>query len=518
MVNTLDKKIVRSKAMKRIVLLWLISLLPALLAADEARPNVLFISIDDLNDWVGVFGGNPQMKTPNMDRFANEGSVVFQNAHCAGPVCGPSRSALMSGFRPDRTGAYGNSQNMLKSPLVQEFATLPEYFSQHGYRTISRGKIFHSHNTANGVDRGQWAWDEYDPGEGGGAVDKSRYYSRRNGIYGGKQMENSPFSAATGSEFGWGPTVGGKEDTPDYKTALWAADLLQEPSEKPFFLAVGIFRPHLPWYVPQEYFDRYPLEDVVPPEVDPKDLEDILNRKGEVEFGPTDDYLWASQSEELLKRATRAYMACSSYADDCVGLILDGLAKSPYRDNTIVVIWGDHGWHLGEKLRYRKATLWAESTRMPLTVRLPEMNTRQDCLHAVNLLDLHQTLVELCGLPIREAIDSRSLAPLLENPQRDWPYPSVTTAGLGNHSVMYEDWHYIQRANGTNELYHLKTDPLEHRNLVRSDHPTALDVMAQLKRFIPVDPFPDLPKNDPNHKESGLDLTLKGTRDLSRLK
>lgn len=492
--------------------------LPLLLSGQDKPPNVLFISIDDLNDWVGVFGGNPQMKTPHLDRFAEEGAVVFQHAHCAGPVCGPSRSALMSGFRPDRTGAYGNSQNMLKSPLVREYATLPEYFSRHGYLSLSRGKIFHSHHTANGRDRGQWAWDIYHPGEGGGAVDKTKYYSRRNGIYGGKKRENSPFSKATGSEFGWGPTLGGKADMPDYKTALWAAAQLQKPAEKPFFLAVGIFRPHLPWYVPQEYFDRYPLEEVIPPEVDPEDLNDIPDPQGKAAFEPTDDYRWASQSEGLFKRAARAYMACGSFADDCVGVILDGLARSPHRDNTIVVIWGDHGWHLGEKLRYRKATLWAESTRMPMMIRLPGMTSRQDCRHAVNLLDLHQTLVELCGLPIRADIDSRSLTPLLENPQMNWPYPSVTTQGFGNHSVMYEDWHYIQRQNGTNELYHLETDPLEHRNLIRSEHPTAREVITQLKRFIPENSVPQLPSNDPNHQNNALDETIKATRNLGTLK
>ncbi len=231
----------------------------------SSQPNVLFISIDDLNDWAGPFSGNPEMLTPHIDRLAESGSVVFQNTQCAGPVCGPSRSAMMSGFMPDRTGAYGNSNNMLKSTLVQEYATLPEYFSKNGYLTITRGKIYHAHSTENGTDRGQWAWDVYVPGSGGTPVDKTKYYSRRQGIFGGKKVKDAPYSDPRGSEFGWGPTVGGKEEMSDYKTAQWAAEVLQQPSEKPFFLAVGISKPHLPWYVPQEYFDRYPLEDVVTP-------------------------------------------------------------------------------------------------------------------------------------------------------------------------------------------------------------------------------------------------------------
>jgi arylsulfatase A-like enzyme len=488
------------------------------LFSQQNRPNVLFISIDDLNDWTGAFGGNPQTQTPNMDRFAEEGAVVFQNAHCAGPVCGPSRSALMSGFRPDRTGAYGNSTNMLKSDLVQQYATLPEYFSQNGYLSISSGKIFHAHTDETGTDRGQWAWDKYIPKAGNPPVDKSKYYSRRSGVYGGEKVEDSPYSNPTGSEFGWGPTIGGKEDMSDYQTALWAADELQKPVTKPFFMAIGISRPHLPWYVPQEYFNLYPLEEVIPPEVDEQDLDDILDENGKAAYTPTDDYRWTTQSEELFKRAARAYMACSTFADDCVGVILDGLARSPHLENTIVVIWGDHGWHLGEKLRYRKATLWAESTRMPMMIRLPGMTARADCGHTVNLLDLHQTLIDVCGLPIRTEIDSRSLAPLLEDPDRQWPYPTITTMGFKNHSVVYEDWHYIQRLSGANELYHLKTDPLEHRNLIKSDHPVAAQIISQLKSFIPKNPVPELPRNSGQPDKPGLNMELKAMRDLSVLK
>ncbi|QXD26796.1 sulfatase [Opitutia bacterium ISCC 52] len=502
----------------RVTLFFFISCIGCLSIAQDSRPNVLLISIDDLNDWAGKFNGNPQMLTPHLDRFAEKGAVVFQNTHCAGPVCGPSRSAMMSGFMPDRTGAYGNSHNMLKSALVQEYATLPEYFSKNGYTTINKGKIFHAHASEHGLDRGQWAWDTWLPREGGAPVDKTKYYSRREGVYGGKKMKDSPYADPRGSEFGWGPTIGGKEEMSDYQTAQWAADLLQEPSEKPFFLAVGISKPHLPWYVPQKYFDRYPLDQVIAPVVDENDFDDVLNAKGEPAYEASLDYLWTSQSDELYKRAARAYMASSSFADDCVGVVLDGLAKSPHRDNTIVVIWGDHGWHLGEKLRYRKGSLWAESTRAPLMIRLPGMDKAQDCEHAVNLLDLHPTVIDLCGLPARPDIDGRSIVPLLENPTQDWPYPTVTTQGYGNHSVVYEDWHYIQRRDGVNELYHLKSDPYEHKNLIRSDNPVAAQVLAQLKSFVPTDLAPELPKNEPGLSKEGFDMTLKKTRNLAKLK
>ncbi len=220
-------------------------------ALAQSRRNVLFIAVDDLNDWVGAFGGNPQTQTPNIDRFANQGAVVFQNAHCAGPVCGPSRSALLSGFMPHRSGVYGNSQNMLKVPLVQQYATLPEYFAQHGYATISRGKIFHAHATAGGRDQGQWAFEQWSGGTGGSRVDRSHLTSRDKNLIDGKPGKESQFTKGNGSEFAWGPTEGGLAETSDYKTAEWAADQLSVAHDQPFFLAVGLSKPHLPFLRPR---------------------------------------------------------------------------------------------------------------------------------------------------------------------------------------------------------------------------------------------------------------------------
>ncbi len=221
---------------------------------EQEKPNVLFIAIDDLNDWVGAFGGNPQMLTPNMDELASQ-SVVFQNANCAGPVCGPSRSALLSGFMPYNTGIYGNANNMLNSEIVQTHATLPEYFSKNGYLTISKGKIFHKHTTENGFDHGQWAYDIWEQEKGSGGIQSDKMFSRNKGIINGVKEENNPYASGGGTEFGWAPTEGGKEMTKDYITAQWFAEQLNKDFDKPFFMAIGISKPHLPWYVPQEYFD-----------------------------------------------------------------------------------------------------------------------------------------------------------------------------------------------------------------------------------------------------------------------
>lgn len=503
------------------------------MSAAEATPtsyNVLFIAIDDMNDWVGTFGGAPQAQsaTPQMDKFARSGSVVFQQANCAGPVCGPSRSALLSGFMPNRSGVYGNSQNMRRSELVQTHLTLPEYFSKHGYRTLSTGKIFHKHSG----DEGHWAYDEWAASEGGSGSrpDPDRVTSRNRNLFNGQP---APFPAVKsdgdeggegeGTEFGWGPSRGPKEESKDWKAAEWAAAQLAKPAAQPFFLALGISKPHLPWYVPQEYFDRHPLETIKMPQVRLDDLGDIVNAKGDAKFTPSSDFRWVQQDPELYRSAVQAYLAAASFADDCVGRVLEALEHSPARDNTIVVIWGDHGWHLGEKLRFRKSTLWAESTRMPLTIRVPGMKARQDSPRVVNLIDLFPTLIDLCGLPAKPEIDGRSIAPLLRDPQRPWPFPSITVNGEGNASVRDERWYFIRYQDGVEEFYDMAKDPLQWTNLTAAKDPEIRAQMARLAASFPASFAPGVPlskkdKGDKEEKVGMVDLSIKPARAAAKLK
>lgn len=492
------------------------------------RPNVLFIAVDDINDWIGVFGGHAKAKTPHLDKFAEEGAVVFQNAHCPGPVCGPSRSALLSGFMPSTTGIYGNSQNMLDSPLVQKHATLPEYFSKHGYHSLSRGKIFHRHNTPAGGDPGHWAFDKYLAKEPGSPVDKSKYTSRNANIINGQPGPPSEHTSRGGSEFAWGPTKGGIEETTDYKTAKWAAEQLMQPSsgsawdDKPLFLAVGLSRPHLPFYVPQEFFDLYDPKDDFTPEIREDDLDDILTPQGKPKARPTDDYLWLTENN-LMNEASRAYLAACSYADACLGVIFDALEKSPHRDNTIVIFWGDHGWHLGEKLRFRKGSGWSESTRVPMMVRLPGMTERQDCVRPVNLIDFYPTLIDLCGLPKKDVLDGRSFAPLLEDPSQKWNHPAVTIHGEGNASITDGRWRYIRYREGTEELYDLKSDPMEWENQIRSTDQAALAARKRLAKFVPKEFAPGIAVQDSAEKDKlkkavkSLDRSIKPKRSLKDL-
>lgn len=472
--------------------------------ADD-RPNVLFIAVDDLNDWVSVFGGHPQAKTPNIDRLANSGSIVFQNAHCPGPVCGPCRSALLSGFMPHRSGVYGNSHNMLKSPLVQAHATLPEYFAKHGYATISRGKIFHAHAAAGGKDRGQWAFERWDAGSGGTPIDRKQVTSRDKNLIRGKPGPESAYTQGNGSEFAWGPTVGTTNEMSDFKTAQWAVDELSKPNDKPLFLAVGFSKPHLPFYCPQEFFDQHPIDDVRTNPIRENDLDDILTPRGTPKFKPSNDYLWIGENG-LLKEATQAYLACVSFADACVGEVLSGLAKSSRADNTIVVLWGDHGWHLGEKLRYRKATGWSEATRLPLIIRTPDMTTRADCDHPVNLIDLYPTLIDYCGLPAKEMIDGKSLVPLLKQSDSPWDEATVTITGEGSASVCSKDWRYIRYQEGTEELYDLRSDPQEWTNLIAKMTPESEAAKARLSTFFPAEFAPMIEKSDASLKKAATKM------------
>jgi arylsulfatase A-like enzyme len=490
--------------------------------AQKQQPNIVMIAVDDLNDWIGVYGGNPQVRTPNMDKLAQR-SMVFRNTSCAGPVCGPSRSGLLSGFMPGKTGIYGNDQNMLNSKMVQTHATLPEYFTKNGYVTISKGKIFHKHNTPNGVDHGNWAWDIWEQEKGQAKINPAKYYSRNKGIINGKVVENALYTKGGGAEFAFGPTLNGKETMLDYTTAKWFEKKLQEKYDKPFFMAVGISKPHLAFHIPEEYFNMYGLDTLKIAEYRMDDLDDILDKNGKKAYEAEPDFLWCKQYG-VEKEAARAYMASITFADECIGVVLDALAKSKYADNTIVVLFGDHGWHLGEKLRYRKATLWREATQLPFIMHVPGMNKKQECYRNVNLMDLYPTLIDLCNLPKKE-LDGKSIKPLLTNPTMKW-MPAITTMDKGNHSVMTEKWHYINREkNGVEELYDLENDPMEWTNLITKKTPEIEAIKKEMKAFLPVNDVVAVAKDGKGDSDkekvdgsSAPDLTLKSKRKLSELK
>ncbi|MDO6801805.1 sulfatase [Wenyingzhuangia sp. 1_MG-2023] len=502
--------------MKKIIVLLFILCVCVSAYTQNKQPNVLFIAIDDLNDWIETLGGNKQAITPNMDKFTKQGAMVFKNAVCAAPICGPSRSAILSGFLPSTSGVYGNAHDMVFSDVVKKNATLPEYFSKNGYHTLSNGKMFHKHVTKNGMtDFGAWAFDEFARGRryNNDKADPKFLTSSKGGIINGKK---SPEFKDKKSKLSWGPTKDSFEETVDYAVADWATKQLERKFDKPFFMSVGFIKPHLPWFVPKEFFDLYNVDEIEDVIVKEDDLEDITNAEGKPLFKPTGEYKWI-QKHGLGKEATRAYLANISFVDKCLGMVMDALEKSDHADNTIVVVWGDHGWHLGEKLRYLKNTLWAEAVKPPLMVRVPGMNKTIYCEKPVSLLDLYPTLVSLCDLPKKKNIEGHDFSKLLKNSKATWEYPGLTVSTAGT-SVLTEAYHYIQYVSGEEELYDVKKDPREWNNLAHNK--LYSKVINDLKKWVPknrANPKKEHYQKPKNYVDADQDPTIKTTRKLSEL-
>jgi arylsulfatase A-like enzyme len=496
---------------KRIIVLLLAVICGSSFAQINKQPNILFIAIDDLNDWVNPLEGNKQAITPNMDTFVENGAMVFKNAVTPAPICGPSRSAILSGFLPSTSGVYGNGHNMLYSDIVKENPTLPEYFSLNGYHTLSNGKIFHKHGTKNGfTDFGEWAFDEFARARryNKDAADKKYVTSAKLGTINGVVK---PEYKEKKAKLSWGPTKETFEETVDYGVANWAKNQLQRDFDKPFFMSVGFIKPHLPWFVPQEFFDLYDVDKIEDLLIKEDDLKDIVNADGKQKFKATAEYNWIKK-HNLSKEATRAYLANVTFVDKCLGVVLDALEKSGYADNTIVVIWGDHGWHLGEKQRYLKNTLWSEAVKPPLFVKLPGNKKLIYSDSPVSLLDLYPTLINLANLPKKENLDGHDFSSLLENPTLKWNNPGVTISTEGT-SILTDKLHYIQYLSGEEELYDIIKDPNEWDNLITNSK--YKEQVKELKKWVPKErtkPSKERYKKPKNYVDAEQDKSIKPTR------
>ena len=443
--------------MLRLLTLALATVLVLASGSRAEKPNVLFIPIDDLNHWVGHLGRNQQAITPNLDRLAARG-VSFARAYCAAPACNPSRAALMSGRRPFTTGIYHNPDPWkAKIPPAQ---TLNGHFKNAGYFTGASGKIYHG-GTGRPED-----WD---------AV-----YRRPKNM-----PEGKPGKSGGAGKLAYVQIDGGDEVMNDYHVVSSAIDQLNQEREQPFFIACGIFRPHLPWNVPKKYFDMHPLEKIELPPHKPDDLEDIPAAGVKMASGNGDHAkVTADDPEKLWKELIQAYLASVSFADAQLGRLLDALDASPHKNNTIVVLWGDHGWSLGEKNHWRKFALWEEPTRAPLIWVAPGMTTEgKICETPVDFMNIYPTLCDLAGLETPNHCEGTSLRPLLANPEADWKLPAITTHGRGNHAVRLRHWRYIHYSDGSEELYDRKADPLEHTNLAGSAEYES--TIAELRSHLP---------------------------------
>lgn len=427
--------------------LWCIILFMAASTATGAvdKPNIIFLPVDDLNDWIGCMGGHPQAKTPHIDNLASRG-VLFANGHCQSPVCNPSRASLMTSLYPSTSGIYFLNPDPMDSPVVKKATFLPKRFENEGYHVSGAGKMFHG-----GQNRKYWPnW----VGNFGGV-----------GPFPRKKL--CPFKGH--KLWDWGVFPEQDEQMPDFKTAAWAVNALKQKYEKPFFLAAGFARPHVPQYAPQKWFDLYPLDTLKLPSVLENDIKDVsqygINITRLKHVAPTHE--WVVKSDEW-KPLVQSYLACVSFVDDQVGKIVRALDNSPYKDNTYIILFTDHGFHLGEKERWAKRSLWEDGTRTPMIIAGPGIVKGKICNKPVQLLDIYPTLLALTGLEPDPKHEGHSLEPLLKNPDAAWAHMARTSFGPGNYAIVSERYRYIHYNDGTEEFYDRRSDANEWHNQVKN--------------------------------------------------
>jgi arylsulfatase A-like enzyme len=450
--------------MKRLSILCVLSFgLSIARAESPQKPNVLFIAVDDLRDWVGYLGRNPQTITPNLDKLAARG-VRFTRSYCAAPSCNPSRAALMSGLRPFSSGVYDNPNDW--RTVIPQDLTLPTAFRNAGYFVCGSGKIYHE-----GFPR-RTEWDDYLVGEG---------------------HDPSPQGSTGVGGIKFAPLDCKDEDLREWRITGYAIDQLNKKHDKPFFLACGLHKPHMPWNVPRKYYDMHPLAKIELPPYLANDLDDVPP-SGVAMAMPEGDHRGMLQSGRW-KEAIQGYLAAISYSDAMIGRLIDAIDRSSFKDNTIICLWSDHGWHLGEKQHWRKFALWEEATRAPLIWIVPGVTKPNGvCDRTVDFMSIYPTLTDLCGIPTPKHVEGPSIRGLLTDPKAAWSQPAVTTFLFKNHAIRSEGWRYIHYANGDEELYDETNDPNEWTNLATK--PEYAGRKAELARFLPAKNNAEIPNRD----------------------
>lgn len=462
--------------MKKYYLVFIISCIGIMgnMSMNAQPKNVLFLVVDDLNTWLL---SNPDRYTgrviaPNILHLAESG-VSFGQVFTSSPKCSPSRTSFLSGVAPWKSGVYDNGMNVSASPALQDVPSLPKVFQDQGYFVASFGKISHGYDT--GVE-----WDF------------SKNHSRD------PVPPDAPFNSwalksdgVSTTESDWGPIHLPESEMNDTKYANAAIEQLKKTHTRPFFIACGVFHPHMPWYVPQKYLDMYPLEDIELPPLKEDDLDDIP----ELGIGIIKQNVYSKVIEfDQYKDAIQGYLASTTYADAQMGRVLDALENSPYKNNTIVVLMSDHGFHLGEKRHWQKGTLWEEATNCLLMFQVPGLTKPgQVCMKPVTLLDVYPTLMELVGLPKPGHLDGHSLVPLLNNINAPRNEPALT-AYQSHMTVRTDQYRLIRYTDETTELYDRGNDPNEWVNL--ADNPEYAEIKKKLLKYLPAqnDMAPSVPK------------------------
>lgn len=433
---------------------------------EERRPaNILMLCIDDLNSWIGCLDPPSLVHTPAIDALARRGTL-FRHAYCAAPYCNASRYAVFTGCLPSTTGIYKDQDYW---GCQDRHPLFIEHLRRHGYITFGAGKVLHGRYLYREARqaRSRWAawrevenrpflWDTYltspaEPLPSGHPL---------NGIRATATTPPRPWSP----QFDWG-VLSAEEETrhPDTRVVETVSRFLSRNHERPFFCAVGLYKPHLPWYSPQRCFERVPLDSVKLPTVAADDLEDLpVKARQWINRQPDHDTL--TRSDAWLP-AVQAYLASVAFVDEQVGRIVDALDRSPHHNDTLIALWSDNGFHLGEKLHWRKFTLWEQATRVPLILVDPRTSGNRDSVDdPVGLIHLFPTLLDMAGVEPMPGIDGISWLPYLRGEDASRP-PAVMSWGRGNDSIRQAGWRYIRYRDGGEELYDLRRDPWEHTNL-----------------------------------------------------
>ena len=458
---------------------WLLPVLMSMsmvgaVQSDDARPDVVFIIVDDLNDWLGCLGGHPDAKSPNIDALAKSG-MLFSQAYCNSPQCRPSRTSLNHGVYPFKTGTYFNARAKNETKITTP--TMQQFFQDRGYYVASGGKVFHGN-----------------PGKVGDSLFKRPSDPRP------PKGENN-FNAMKAPNDGYALDVA-DEEMGDYKVAQWAREQWQSVSGKPIFMSVGFFRPHRPLHVPKPWFDQFPLESIQRPAEphgmdDWSDMPEFARRLARTHahkplHNGLSDHEFIVANDEWDK-TIRAYHASIAFVDRQIGRFIDSLSQNPRGRETYVMLVSDHGWHLGEKKHWCKGAIWEQTTHIPFIVRGPGVQVGSVCTQPVSLIDVYPSLVDFAGFEVPAWLDGVSVKPQLNDPSLARG-PAISSYGEGNTSIRTERWRYIRYEDESEELYDHQVDPNEWTNL--ADVKKYASVKRELANMIPKRQHPGLKVQD----------------------
>lgn len=463
------------------LLAWLFTAIPTVNAeqqssgkTSESRPDVVFIIVDDLNDYLGCLDGHPDAISPNIDALAGSG-MLFTQAYCNSPQCRPSRTSLNHGIYAFHTGTYFNAKSDQETAATTP--TMQQFFMKNGYRVASGGKVFHG-----------------GPGNDGDALLKRPRDPK-------PPKDKNNFNALSAPNDGYALDAA-DEEMSDYKVASWAIDQWHADSEKPLFMSVGFFRPHRPLNVPAPYFDLFPLDSIKRPAEPDKgddwgDMPEFARKLARshahkaMHKGLSDHEFIVANDE--WDNTIRAYQASIAFVDKQIGRFVETLASNPRGRETVVMLVSDHGWHLGEKKHWCKGAIWEQTTHIPFIVRAPDVEAGAISEEPVSLIDVYPSLIDLAGLPVPDYLDGHSVKPQLHDPKAKRG-PAISSYGDGNTSIRTKRWRYIRYEDGSEELYNHKEDPNEWANLAENSEYT--EVKERLAKFIPKDQHPGLKVQD----------------------